>query len=589
MRRAHNNLTINLATFMCPWLLMGLLLAVAMSGTAVADAKVAVWDGQQTYVEEAQYLKKVIQADSSYIVTTFEIFGALYVYYRDVDADTSVGQPNDQYTKMLIRYGRKIQIQLDGRSVSDEDIHLLNTQYFYSNAEAAQQACQYEQQGYQVWSHSACPLKPSIEQQPLSGRLSWEPSDARVMDTVTFYTDVTDPGNLYPRLQYQWYVDGNRVTDQYGNVYDAATMPYTFSIAGSHNVSVQVLNPDSGASITLQGDLYINASATTTHLDTSQGFDFEDEDMEWLRVLLAVIALLVSLFLLKPLLELLWWLIKLPFRILSWLFSAGSGGDAQLPAPPTPPVEPPPEKKRQPLEEKAPPDPKKTPLEKLKPEMLDEQIDPVRTLAEKTWNKKKKYPADITPYVQAFQKAAKASRLTPEVIAAFVLSEWRDMDEYEELTDWVKATVSENTSVGIGQVRIATAKKHDLLGVKTKNLSSGEIYKLLINPETNIQAVAEYIRGLADQGARFPTSPKYKSDMDFNYWRNTYYPGLDLLDLKKPAAEWCPGHIILLGSEYTTHPFDSVEPLKWDFGWGLNVLMAFQDILKSGIFKIPEK
>jgi len=577
---------------------MGLFLAVVMPSTAAADTKMAGWESQR-HVRDAQYLKKVASTDSNYIVTTFEVFGVSYVYFRDVNVDTGGGQPNEQYTKMLIRYGRNVQIQSGGRGISDADIHLLSAQYFYSNAEAAQQACQYEQQGYQVWSHDACAPKPGPVLQ-LSGRLSWEPSDARVMDTVTFHAEVTDPGNSYPRLQYQWYVDGSRVTDQYGNVYDAATMSYAFNIAGPHNVSVQVLNPDSNASTTLQGEPYINASATssstttpsttTSNQPTSQDFNFDGKDMEWLQVLFAVIALLASLLFLKPLLKLLWWLIKLPFRMLSWLFSIGSAGDIQPPAARPSPVEPPPEKKEeQPPEEETPPDPKKTPLEKLKPEMLDEQIDPVRDLAEKTWNKKKKYPADIAPYVQAFQKAAKATKLTPEVIAAFVLSEWRDMEEHEEWTDWAKATISDNASVGIGQVRIATAKKHDLLGVKTKNLSSGEIYKLLTTPETGIQAVAEYIRWLADRGARFPASPKYKSDMDFNYWRNTHYPGLDLLDLKKPAAEWSPGHIVLLGSEYTTYPFDDVEPLKWDFGWGLNVLMAFQDILRSGIFKVSEK
>lgn len=180
---------------------------------------------------------------------------------------------------------------------------------------------------------------------------------------------------------------------------------------------------------------------------------------------------------------------------------------------------------------------------------------------------------------QITEGAAKAHNLHPQLVAAFLLAEQRDQSKNEDAKDFDAAVsmMSANTSIGLGQIVISTARKHDLFadllspGVR-KGLRHDEIAYLLASDEFNIFGAARYIRLVADQGAKLSIASLPNTLAKF--------PGISMPDYAKNSASWPDDNIRALGSEYTSTAWDdSLSP-----GWGEFVFEAYQDLNASGVF-----
>jgi len=101
--------------------------------------------------------------------------------------------------------------------------------------------------------------------------------------------------------------------------------------------------------------------------------------------------------------------------------------------------------------------------------------------------------------------AAAQYNLDPSTLAAFILAEQRDQSRNEDAKDLIAATSAKkaNTSIGLGQVVVSTARRNDLfsdlLSPGTRGrLAHDQIARLLDSDEFNIFAVAKYIRQVAN-------------------------------------------------------------------------------------------
>ena len=173
-----------------------------------------------------------------------------------------------------------------------------------------------------------------------------------------------------------------------------------------------------------------------------------------------------------------------------------------------------------------------------------------------------------------FAAAAMVYNLEPKLIAAVVLTEQRDQSQNEDAADYTAATslLQHNSSVGLGQVLITTARKCDLFSELLpvdfrKRLSHNQIALLLTSDEFNIFAVAKYIRRVANLGAR--ASPQKL--------RHTLkrLPGLDLKAYRKNSRDWPAANIVALGGEYTTKPWDD----KVFYIWGSDIEATYSHLV----------
>jgi len=198
-------------------------------------------------------------------------------------------------------------------------------------------------------------------------------------------------------------------------------------------------------------------------------------------------------------------------------------------------------------------------------------------------------PAFMSQYGPLIEKAAQQNALHPEVLAAILIAEQRD--QKDEIGVFVKniylGTYSAETtkklggylgwmlnmdaSIGLGQIRPRTVQQFNLGGAG--NLTTPRITGKLSEPEFNIAAAAQYARIIANAGARY-TKRDYQT-IFAGRSDKTFMAGLNLADFAKHSLDWKPGHLILLGSEYTSTMWDG----KYKPYWGLNVLRAYQDAL----------
>jgi hypothetical protein len=177
--------------------------------------------------------------------------------------------------------------------------------------------------------------------------------------------------------------------------------------------------------------------------------------------------------------------------------------------------------------------------------------------------------------------AAKAYNLEPELIAAFIMAEQRDQSQLEDGKDY-KAAVSiarADTSIGLGQVKVSTAKNYDLFAklmseYTRKSLGHVKTAELLTDDAVNIFAVAAYIRKVADAAGA--------TTIDKLPQTKKVYPGLNLEAFKRNSSEWPADNIEALGSEYTSKPWDDKKLFP---GWGYFVHEAYKDVKGSGVFK----
>lgn len=198
-------------------------------------------------------------------------------------------------------------------------------------------------------------------------------------------------------------------------------------------------------------------------------------------------------------------------------------------------------------------------------------------------------PTFLSQYGATIDQAAQKFSLHPEVVAAVLIAEQRDQKSEIPvyLGGWYLGTYSAATakrlggyfgwmldmdaSIGLGQVRPRTVQKYNL--GDAGRLSRPVIAQKLTDPEFNIFASAQYIRIIADAGARYGKNDYAK--IFNNPLDNTFLSGLSLADFSKHSLDWKPGHLILLGSEYTSAMWDG----KYKPWWGLGVLRSYQDAL----------
>lgn len=192
------------------------------------------------------------------------------------------------------------------------------------------------------------------------------------------------------------------------------------------------------------------------------------------------------------------------------------------------------------------------------------------------------YGENIPTRWQVIEAAASAYDLEPELVAAFIFAEQRDQTQLEDAKEYVGATsiLEGNTSIGLGQVVISTARNNDLfsdlLSPETRrNVSHDQIANLLASDEYNIFAVAKYIRTVADAGVQLQPSTINEALQHF--------PGVDLQAYQENSEQWPDDNIRALASEYTTPAWDNGE-FADSPGWGYFVYEAYLDVQHSGVF-----
>jgi len=189
------------------------------------------------------------------------------------------------------------------------------------------------------------------------------------------------------------------------------------------------------------------------------------------------------------------------------------------------------------------------------------------------------YGARLPSRADVMRLAAAQYNLQPALLAAFILAEQRDQSRNEDAKDLTAATsvLRGNTSIGMGQVVVSTARGEDLFsGLLSSSFRSSlghaDIARLLASDEFNIFAVAKYIRLVADRASRIPIATLPNTRRDF--------PGINLGAYAAHSSAWPDDNIRALGSEYTSAPWDD----RLSVGWGNFVYEAHQDVLASGIF-----
>lgn len=187
------------------------------------------------------------------------------------------------------------------------------------------------------------------------------------------------------------------------------------------------------------------------------------------------------------------------------------------------------------------------------------------------------YAGNLPSRAEIFKAAGKANNLEPSLVAAFILAEQRDQSRNEDAKDYTAAaSVRANTSIGLGQVVISTARRNDLFqdlqSTSTRGaLSHGGIARLLASDEYNIFASARYIRKIADDGSSLSIASLPATQAE--------YPSINMAAYKNHSSLWPADNIRALGSEYTSRAWDdSLVP-----AWGDFVYEAYQDIRASGV------
>jgi Domain of unknown function (DUF4157) len=196
------------------------------------------------------------------------------------------------------------------------------------------------------------------------------------------------------------------------------------------------------------------------------------------------------------------------------------------------------------------------------------------------------YQGKLPSRAQVITAAARAHNLHGALVAAFILAEQRDQSQAEDAGDYQGATsiMRGDTSIGLGQVVVSTARSRDLFADLVSdptrrryglNRSSGlgqeATARLLASDEYNIFAVARYIRKVADQGATKSLSSLPNTAASF--------PGIVLAAYAGNSSTWPDDNIRAIGSEYTSKAWDDRLVLDWaEF-----VFQAYRDVVATGV------
>jgi hypothetical protein len=190
------------------------------------------------------------------------------------------------------------------------------------------------------------------------------------------------------------------------------------------------------------------------------------------------------------------------------------------------------------------------------------------------------YLSGLPSRAQVMELAARQYQLHPAMLVAFILAEQRDQSQNEDAVDYAAArniVTNANTSIGLGQIVVSTAKREDLFSRLINNpfrqsLTRYGIVELLTSEEYNIFGVAKYIRLVANQAIAESS----------NSLPNTVaaFPGINFAAYGAHSSTWPDANIKALGSEYTSRAWDD----NLSEGWGGFVFEAYRDILSSGVF-----
>jgi hypothetical protein len=196
------------------------------------------------------------------------------------------------------------------------------------------------------------------------------------------------------------------------------------------------------------------------------------------------------------------------------------------------------------------------------------------------------YEGNLPSRAQVITAAAREHNLHGALVAAFILAEQRDQSQAEDAKDYQGATsiLQGNTSIGLGQVVVSTARSRDLFedlvsdptrAAAGLDRNSGPGHQatagLLASDEYNIFAAARYIRRVADQG----------STLSLAALPNTAatYPGINLAAYAGNSSAWPADNIRALGSEYTSRAWDD----RLVRAWGEFVYQAYPDVRATGL------
>ena len=165
--------------------------------------------------------------------------------------------------------------------------------------------------------------------------------------------------------------------------------------------------------------------------------------------------------------------------------------------------------------------------------------------------------------VQVIRAAAALHRLTPEVVSAIILAEQRDQSQREDAADWLEGAGSQSASIGLGQLTVRTATREGVFadslsspsGIAGRRRADRRDLTMISSDETNIFGVARYIRRVATIGAGTSIAALPNTA--------AWLGPIDLARYAGDAGTWTRDHVRLLGSEYTSRPFDDVLVEGW--------------------------
>jgi hypothetical protein len=197
------------------------------------------------------------------------------------------------------------------------------------------------------------------------------------------------------------------------------------------------------------------------------------------------------------------------------------------------------------------------------------------------------YAGQIPSRLQVMRAAGNAHNVEGALVAAIILAEQRDQSRVEDARDFIGALMlSRNTSIGLGQIVPSTARTNDLFAdlltnrsttysatTARSNVNQANMAWLLSSDETNIFAVARYIRILANAGAAMSIAALPNTRAAF--------PGIDLAAYANNSSAWPEDNVGALGMYYTSRAWtDHVH----SSGWGWFVQQAYRDIKSAALF-----
>lgn len=197
------------------------------------------------------------------------------------------------------------------------------------------------------------------------------------------------------------------------------------------------------------------------------------------------------------------------------------------------------------------------------------------------------YAGLLPSRLEVMRAAGAAHNIEGSLVAAIILAEQRDQTRVEDARDFIGGLVfGLQTSMGLGQVLPSTARRYDLFAdtltnrtstfaqtTARGNLHSSDFVWLLVSDETNILAVARYIRMLANTGAA-------KSITALPNTRAAF-PGINLGAYANNSSTWPEDNVGVLGMYYTSRAWTDDVGSR---GWGWFVQQAYRDVKSAGIF-----